>query len=316
MSDLLEAPKKSCAFSEAWKNLGGLKGPVWGSVIVMMLIFFGCELVAGLFAYLPTWMGLGADAAAVHAAAPAVNTMVQAQHTSPEAIMDFGVGMVIFAIVLGILDAFILLPMRMGFLLTPIRHANGKKTGFYIFKYFHHYWCHVWRFIGLAVLMGLFIGIPYFLSHAFLSHFLTMFAMSGGMILLFKVVGVLLGLLTLYLAIACYFSSYLLVDKKLSPWRSLITSIKGTTKKWFTVLWAFIWSVLVLYLIPGIVTALCLVFLTKEVAFTIAIAVFILNAIWALPYMMNLLAILYRNIFGISGQDPVTLIENGMTEQK
>ncbi len=138
-------------------------------------------------------------------------------------------------------------PMLVGmFMIGLKRSVNAPKSGTLAFSYFHRLW-------------------PLFLAMVMIYVLVTL-----GLILL-----IIPGL---YLAVAYYFSTALIVEKEMSPWQAMETSRKAITKRWFSFLGLIIMTFLI-----NIAGALAL----------------LIGLIWTIPMSMMAFAIVYRNMFGV-----------------
>ncbi|HLD84854.1 MAG TPA: hypothetical protein VI844_03660 [Coxiellaceae bacterium] len=223
-------------------------------------------------------------------------------------------GNLIFALLFALADAFLLKPMYAGVLLTPLRQAADKKTGFYVFEFFR--WFYIWRFIVLTVFISVLVGVPAVAGHILVFYMPNVLGLTSWLLGLSCVAGIILYLFSLYLAVGYFLSPQLIIDKGAKPWTALVTSRRAVHKKWFTVFFAMIWSAIVIVFIPTIVTLIAWAFFPTWIVCLVGSIAFLLNVICATPYSFNLFAILYRNLLGISGQDPITLAENGMTQRE
>lgn len=319
MSDLNQSSGHGCAFREAWRRIKGMKGPFWGAFIVLSLISWAACFVISLIAGIPMMaVGTHATLATAGADAPTVTSMMVMTagglDLTPHMLMGLGAGSLIFAALFALVDAFLLKPMYAGLLLTPLRQAADKKTGFYVFKFFH--WFYIWRFILLTVFVTVLVGIPAFAGHLLLFYLPGVLELTSWLLGLSYAAGIILYLFSLYLAVGYFLSPQLIVDKGAKPWTALTASRRAVHKKWFTVFWAMIWSVIVIMFIPAVVTLIAWAFLPGWAIALVGSIAYIVNLVWATPYAFNLFAILYRNLLGISGQDPITLAENGVTQHE
>ncbi|ALS98508.1 hypothetical protein [Lacimicrobium alkaliphilum] len=83
----------------------------------------------------------------------------------------------------------------------------------------------------------------------------------------------------LYLMIACSFTLPLIVEKGLSPWRAIYTSVRVVSHKW-----------------PQFV----MLYLLFAVLFMLVVATLGIALIWVGPLYYNVKGVLYRDIFGIA----------------
>ena len=117
----------------------------------------------------------------------------------------------------------------------------------------------------------------------------TLHLVSLTQIIICFAAGAILLLISLYLFVGYLFASYAIIDRDISPWKAMELSRKAISKRWFFILGTIIWVAIVL-----IVSAILLV----------------VGLIWTVPYVQNIFAILYRDMIGIEGKDPVTLKES------
>lgn len=97
---------------------------------------------------------------------------------------------------------------------------------------------------------------------------------------IFVFIGLLLFVIPgIYLMVAYYLSMPLVLDKGLSPWQALETSRKAVSKCWFRFV--------------GLGIVMLLIMLVAMIPLGIGL-------IWALPFMVIALGMVYRNIFGLS----------------
>ena len=82
----------------------------------------------------------------------------------------------------------------------------------------------------------------------------------------------------IYLAMAYALTIPLIVEKRLSPWQAMEASRRAVTHHWFKIFF--------LMLLMGLI-------------FIVSIIPFGLGVIWTYPMMINVLGILYRDIFGV-----------------
>lgn len=99
----------------------------------------------------------------------------------------------------------------------------------------------------------------------------------------------------LFLAVSTCMTMQLIADKKLGAWRAMVSSIKGVTKKWFTV-FGIIIVVGLINSLPMIVfmvgafsgsTTLLFIGLLPTIAY-----------IWIVPFSVITFGVIYRNMFG------------------
>ena len=282
MNDVAHSNVCCGVFKEAWQKVKGVKGSYWGSATLISLVVFGGFGMLGLMflmlqvAHLPHFIALFKQTPAF---------FMDPNFVLPASIV---VSLVFYHIAQFLFKIFMILPMSMGLRLIILRHAAGKPIrAVYGFEFLH--WKFIWRFILLGVLMVLMIGIPIALGllcfqavHAFQ---LVMYAKWVAI-----VVGILFFLLSLYLFVSYAFVNFGIIDRtETSAWQVMEISRKAISKKWFCMFGTLIWL--------GIVMLIGTLLLG-------------IGLIWAIPYAQNVVAILYRNMAGIEGHDPVTLSGN------
>lgn len=281
MNDVAHSNVCCGVFKEAWQKVKGVKGSYWGSATLISLVVIGGFSVLGLMflmlqvVHLPHFIALFKENPAF---------FIDPNFVLPASVIA---SVMLYHIALFLYKIFMLLPMSMGLRLIILRHAAGKPIrAVYGFEFLH--WKFIWRFILLGILLTLMIGIPAVLGglclqaiHAFQ---LVMYAKW-----ITIVVGILFFLLSLYLLVSYAFVNFGIIDRTESVWQVMEMSRKAITKKWFCIFGTLIWL--------GIVVVIGLLLLG-------------IGLIWAVPYAENVLAILYRNMAGIEGRDPVTLSGN------
>jgi hypothetical protein len=143
--------------------------------------------------------------------------------------------------------------------------------------------------IVMPVAMGLYIigikraaGAPIRATDIF-GYFGKVLPILGTLILLYIMVfigSLLLVLPGIYLMFAYMLALPLVIEKNLGPWEALEASRKAITHRWFGVFGLFL--------------------LMSVIAFVAAIPLGI-GLIWALPFMLIAMGIVYRNMFGYQG---------------
>ncbi|MEN8132906.1 MAG: hypothetical protein ABFS45_22555, partial [Pseudomonadota bacterium] len=104
-------------------------------------------------------------------------------------------------------------------------------------------------------------------------------AILGVLTTLLTYIGFLLLILPgIYLAIAYLLATPLLVEKQLTPWQAMENSRKAITRHWFKVFLLLLATALIMF-----ISAIPLG----------------LGLIWTYPMAINILGILYREIFGV-----------------
>lgn len=267
------------ALKEAWCKVKGVKRAIWGSIALFALIctggfsILGCAMMFGGATFIPNFSDI-------------INAHHYIRVFDPNIIkpsIHFFVFSLIYLTAQVIFEFFILLPMRLGSLLIPLRRAVDKSVSpLFIFEFFTMR--YIGRFILLKALTMVIVFIPAAFAFLFFCFPLTHhFAMA--MRVLFFVIGILFSILTIYFAVGYIFSSQLIIDRNIGAWAAMQLSLKAATKRWFCIFGTLIWLAIVL------------------IASTLLLVV---GLIWTLPYALNVIAILYRDMLGIEGKDPVT----------
>lgn len=266
------------ALKEAWEKVHGVKGSIWGAFALFILISTGgisilsWALMAGGHLFLPHFVEIVRG----HYEVLLVNA------TFKGSLKYIIVGLVYYLAVISF-EMFVLLPMRFGALLIPLRRSVDKCVSpLFIFKFIH--WHYIKRFIWLEVLLMIMVVIPGTLSiFAFCLH--SLFPASLAIKITSITLGTLFAVLTLYLVVAYLFAGQIIIDRDATAWQSLKISRKAITKRWFSVFFTLIWTVIVLF---------------------IGTLLFVIGLIWAIPYIFNIVSVLYRDMVGVEGKDPVT----------
>src|SRR3989338_9233050 len=279
MSDCNPSNSHGCVFREAWRRIKGMKGPFWGSFIVFNLISWAALFLIGLISGVPM-MVMGA-----HDVMNMPTTVASDTMNLSHLLASLSAGNLIFALLFALADAFLLKPMYAGVLLTPLRQAADKKTGFYVFEFFR--WFYIWRFIVLTVFISVLVGVPAVAGHILVFYMPNVLGLTSWLLGLSCVAGIILYLFSLYLAVGYFLSPQLIIDKGAKPWTALVTSRRAVHKKWFTVFFAMIWSAIVIVFIPTIVTLIAWAFFPTWIVCLVGSIAFLLNVIWAKPYSFN-----------------------------
>lgn len=268
-------------FKEAWQKVKGVKGSFWGGATLVSLVAFGGMGMLGLLflmvqvIHLPQFIAL-------FKANPAF-------YMDPAFVLpaSITISLMLYHIAQALFEMFLMMPMRMGLRLIILRHAANKPIrAVYSFEFLH--WKFIWRFILLNVLVALMVGIPAALG--FLSCvFINTFHLIGYGKIIAVVVGILFLLLALYFAVSYAFVNFGIIDRTESVWQVMEMSRKAIGKRWFCMFGTLIWLAIVMI---------------------IGTLLLLIGLIWAVPYVQNVIAILYRNMAGIEGRDPVTLSGN------
>lgn len=266
--------------SEAWYKVKGMKGAMWGSIFLFAVISMGG------FALLAWFFAIGERLFAPE--------LVQRFFADPMTIFDpqliLPVGALgvagLYYLAHAVFEMLVLLPMRMGIRLIPLRRAVDKSvSALFIFKFLT--WRYIWRFIILEFFITLMVGIPGTLSFLFFSM-PQMHHLVAGLQITCVIAGALFGLFTVYFLVCYLFANLLIIDRKVSPWCAMEMSRQVISKRWFCVFGAIIWM---------------------GIALLIGAALLGIGLIWAIPYVQNVVALLYARMMGIEGHDPVTLSE-------
>lgn len=267
-------------FKEAWHKVKGLKRHFWGGSLLVILMglggftFFGALLFISQAIFVPNFA-----------------VLLQA---NPDFMLDPSIAvpvsmiviMFIYHLVVALYEMFILLPMRMGLRLIPLRKVADKSVhSLYVFKFIS--WKYIWRFVALTVLVLLAVGIPLGIG---LGLFCLVHMHDVGLALTIAayIVGALFILLALYLAVGYAFVNLLVIDRDISAWKAMTLSRQAVSKRWFCIFGTFV--------LLGIILIL-------------STAILVFPLIWTVPFAHNVIAILYRNMLGIEGKDPVSLCE-------
>ena len=272
--------KGSCVFREALKKTKGMKRHFWAAVVLFTTItlggfcVLGIILLVGQMVYMPDFLTL------FHANS---SFFLNPGFYIPTGMLGFFLA---YHISQALYEMLVLLPLRMGIRLIPLRRVADKSVhALFIFKFLT--WKYICRFIILDILVVLAIAIPVGLGVLFfcLPH---VYSFAMGLKVASYIVGVLFYLLALYLAVAYTFVNLIIIDRDVQPWTAMRISRQVISKKWFCIFGTLIFLSIVL---------------------TIATLLFLVGLIWAVPFSQNVIAILYRNMLGIEGKDPVSLKE-------
>ena len=141
----------------------------------------------------------------------------------------------------------ITLPMWAGIMMIGIRRSVGLPISFsMVFQYYN---CTVSLIVAYIMYM-IFVGIGF----------------------------ILLIIPGIYLSVAYYLATPLIVDRNFSPWRALETSRKAATHRWFKIF--------------GLGLAMTLIIMLSMIPIGIGL-------IWTMPMGVAVYGILYRDIFGV-----------------
>ena len=279
MSDVSHS-QASCVFKEAWRKVKGMKRHFWASVMLFATIglggfcVLGIILIAGQVVYMPNLLQLFHGSSMFY--------------TDPTFFVPAGmlVCVLVYHFAQALFEMFVLLPMRMGVRLIPLRRVADKPVhALFVFKYFT--WKYIWRFIVLHVLIVLVVGIPTAVG-VLLFCLPTTYHLGTALTVGSYIMGVLLYLFALYLLVSYVFVNCLVIDRDIHPWEAMGLSRNAVGKKWFCIFGTLIYLGILL------------------LAATLLLLV---GLIWVVPFTQNVIAILYRNMLGIEGKDPVSLKE-------
>ncbi len=267
-------------FKEAWRKVKGEKCSFWGAAVLLTLISLGGFSILGLIIL------FGQAVFSPHFIPLLIKNPLMILNTSITLSVGFLGTMLVYHIGQSLFEMFVLLPMRMGMRLIPLRQVAEKPVhALYVFKFFK--WDYIWRFILLEVLLLIAIGIPGALGIlAFCAPHTYHFSLALKVVS--YAVGVLLYLLVLYQLVGYAFVNLLIIDRKVQPLAAMKLSLTAINKRWFCVF--------------GILIVLGL-------ALFVGAALLLVGLIWAAPFVQNAIAILYRDMLGIEGHDPATLKE-------
>ena len=266
---------------EAWEKVHGVKKAIWGATALFKPLCAGgisilsWIVMAGGHLFIPRFIEIMQG----HYELLLVNLTLKGSVVIALVALCYYIAVICF-------EMFVLLPMRFGALLISLRRSVDKSVSpLFIFKFFH--WHYIIRFIWLEFLLMLIIGIPGVLS--ILAFSVPCFYPAS---LAIKIAGIIVGTLfaalTLYLSVAYLFAGQIIIDRDTTAWQSLKISRKAINKRWFGVFFSLIWIGFVMF---------------------VSVSLFLIGLIWTIPYIFNVVAILYRDMVGIEGKDPVTSIE-------
>lgn len=265
-------------FKEAWRKVKGMKGPFWGGAGLTVLIGVAGMLLLAVFLVFGRIVYPSSD-------------VTGDLFSFLKNLMLYPAGLIalLFIYHLGraLCEMFLLLPMRMGIILVVLRHNVEKSiSALFVFKLVT--WKYIWRFAVLEALVVLMVGIPVGIATALLCY-TKLFVMVGFAKVILYAISIAIYLIALYLAVGYTFSYLLVIDRDMTPWAAMQLSYNAISKRWFCVFGAVLWILL---------------------AIVIGGLLLLVGLIWAIPYTQNVLVILYRDMMGIEGKDPVTLSES------
>ncbi len=252
--------------SSAWKNVGGVKWPIWLALIVAILITLGVGLITGL---VTTLTGV---------------SIIQASQAG--AGLHLPVIFFIIIILFEIIGLFLTVPLTAGAQMAALKKVRGEtvsaSTGF-------GYW-NKWFKLGLTVI---FFSIGAMIVYLVFS-FLAGVSIGGGLTWLgisFSIIGCIAFLLYYVFFI---FNILFVADKDKGPFRALGCSAKAVAPHWFKLLLLFIYIgiVFVIATIPAVLGLMCPYMWVKIVS--VLVSIFLI--IWAVPYAHTLFTTAYNKL--------------------
>lgn len=267
----------SQVFSEAWQKVKGVKGSYWGAFGLYFVAVIVIAVVVGVIATLTAFYFLPPDVlrqAAEHN-----------QHLSqmPLSYIIFQCGIQLVQLIIMICVYF---PMIAGIMLIGLRWVINKEvSAYYVTKFYKK--SYILRFFLMWLFIVLVLLIPTFII-GFIAGILSVAQFTFPLKAILVAICVMLVLLIIYLMVSFLFAMPLVIDRFLKAWEALNVSRKVVTQHWFRVFFLFFF-LSILMVISAIPIGIPL--------------------IWTMPWAYNVIAITYRELFGIAGQDPVTLSE-------
>lgn len=266
-------------FDEAWAKSKGFKSVYWGALAVLILVGLGLMALVALI------MGLVA-AFTGHLTSEGLQFATAAGGQSVDFPLTFYVALMVVAYAASIL----FLPLLAGLWMIAIRHISNRPIRISLifgsfFKPLRYWLANLW--INLF-----FQGVPKFLMAVVAVWLATLV----GDTVAYRICFPLALVVGLYVYVSYAFSMPLLADKQLGTWQALEGGRKAVGCHWLQVCRALmvIWLVTVMFpvIVVGMLAAVHLSFLLFGVIL-----------IWLIPFCALCLAILYREIFGISSTD-------------
>jgi hypothetical protein len=256
----------SAVLGEAWTKVRGAKSAMWSGLILSFLISFAVCIVLGIVIGV-VMMGMGYTPPVHHAGMP-----VEQIAGGLRLLTSFTVN---------ILAAIVFYPLTSGLIFMGMRRAVDKPLSVtFIFKFYR--WKYLIRFIGVSVLFFLIFHLPAF----FLGLAKPLALTDGtGLALIFLAISLMLLVVWVYLGVGYALAIPLVLDRLLGSWAAFEASRRAITRHWFKILFVFFWMCVI-----NIVGA----------------ALLMIGLIWTIPFSYNVIGILYREIFGVAGKDPVT----------
>lgn len=176
--------------------------------------------------------------------------------------------------VLNLISIFITAPLSAGMLMIGIKHCcygvhPKARSVFDYYKYWRRLWVYPFIIAMLSIINSLIVaGIHYYLPPD-----------AGSTVALIALSYLIFFLAFLYVAIRFLMFTPLIVEKQLTVGQALSASRRAIGHHWFKTLWFLI--------------VICLIMIGS--ALTLGILY-----IWTLPMFNNAMAILYREIFGVT----------------
>ncbi|MBC9251855.1 hypothetical protein A9179_16415 [Pseudomonas alcaligenes] len=223
---------------EAWNKTKGTKLVVWGG----LLVFYGAMIAASL-ALLAIMSLFGA----VGIAGLGMGMGDSGDSVSTGMMAAGFLGFAFIGLTFGLILTALMYPFIGGINMVGIRQAAGQPVRF------AEVFSHFGRTLPLllaAILMGVLISIGY-----------AVFILPG-----------------IYLSFALMLTIPLIVERKLSAWQAIVTSIRAINQHWFKVFF--------LYILLAIILILSMLPLG-------------IGLIWTVPMFIVAQGVLYRTIFGV-----------------
>jgi len=261
--------------NEAWEKVSGMKG------IFFIAFFISTAIEIGLSFVIHQLQLIGAMPVSEEAARQLSQNHVL--ETVSGQWLQLSMSMVILAGLLSFLvGIFVDLPMRAGLVLMGLRRAGGKSLQVtFIFKFFKPR--YLWRFAGLTILLMIIFFVLFIIGFLLYQAALIHIGQTAGVVF-----AIIAAAVIFYFLIGIYFALPVLVDQDAGPWFSIVHSFRVVTQHWLSVFILCLFSILFLFL--GLITLG-------------------IGLIWTLPLIVNINGILYRELFGLQGRDPVTRTE-------
>lgn len=253
----------SDVMKEAWKRVKGSKAPYWGAFCLFFAVVFGISFVLGFIGGI------------LHV----IMALIYHGQITREALVSLPAGasitLVSVNIIFRIITFVLILSLSGGMFFIALRNMADKTVNpTMIFRFFKLN--YMLRFLGLFLLL-FFLFIIFFSAQIFLHEIASYQAVSK---LMFAVFYVLLIAVFMYFMTSTVLTVPLMVDRDYGPWAALVTSFRAVRRRWF--------KTFALIITCWFITVISLV-------------LFLVGFIWAYPFFKNVIAILYRETFGIVG---------------